>query len=122
MSRAAPPGLPSQRQPPVAGFWTHLRVEAQGRSVELAREQAPRLVQLVEAMARVAQRQEPLEAPVTVRVELRSGGEAADVLELAGDQVRWTRERAGRRESFTARPEPEQLEAARKEISRSLQR
>ncbi|HWP10499.1 MAG TPA: hypothetical protein VNN06_01660, partial [Ramlibacter sp.] len=123
MARAAPPGLALQREASVGDAWSHLRIAAQGRRVELAREQAtPRLVEMIEGMVRTTQGQEPLEAPVALRVELIRDGALVGVIELAGPQVRWTPGRRGPGDSFTARADPAQLEALRAEISRLLPR
>jgi outer membrane biosynthesis protein TonB len=120
MSRAAPAGLASQAESRAAVNWTHLRIAAQGRSVELAREQAPRLAELLNAMIREAQSQQPLEVPVSMRIELMREAEPAGAIDLAGPQVRWTP--AGRGGSFTARPDEARLQALRDEIGRLLQR
>lgn len=120
MARAAPSGLASQREAPAGPSWTHLRIAASGRVVELARGEAPRLAQLVENLRRIAQNLEPLDAPVEIRIELSREGDPAGALELAGPQVRWTRRSGGGDDSFTARPESAQLEALRAEIGRLL--
>jgi len=119
MSRAAPPGLASQAESTVAPSWTHLRLAAQGRRIELARDQAPRLAQLLNGISREARSQEPLEAAVAMRVELMREGESAGVIELAGPQVRWTPSGGS---SFTARPDEARLQTLREEIGRALQR
>lgn len=99
--------------------WTNIRITDTGRSLELTREQAPRLAQLLNEIAREARSREPLEIAATQRVELMREGELAGVIELAGPQIRWTP--AGRG-SFTARPEEARLQALREEIGRALQR
>lgn len=126
MSRAAPVGLATradlakQADPSAAGDWTHLRISAQGRSVELEREQAPRLAQLLEGLARETRSREPLDAPATIRIELIRAAEPAGVIEVAGSQVRWTP--AAGRTSFTARPHEASLASLRDEVSRLLRR
>jgi hypothetical protein len=120
MPRAAPSGLASQRAAPVGQSWTHLRIGASGRVVELTREQAPRLAQLLEELRSAAQGQAPLEGPVEIRIELTRAGEPAGIIELAGTQLRWTPVGAAAGGSFTARPELAQLEALRGEIGRLL--
>ena len=119
MSRAAPPGLASQAEATVAPSWTHLRLAAQGRRIELTREQAPRLAQLLNDISREARSQEPLEAAVAMRAELMREGKPAGVIELAGPQVRWTPAGGS---SFTARPDEARLQTLREEIGRALQR
>jgi len=119
MSRTAPPGLASQAESTVAPSWTHLRLAAQGRRIELARDQTPRLAQLLNDITREARSQELLEAAVAMRVELMREGEPAGVIELAGPQVRWTPAGGG---SFTARPDEARLQTLREEIGRALQR
>jgi hypothetical protein len=120
MPRAAPSGLASQRAAPVGQSWTHLRIGASGRVVELTREQAPRLAQLLEELRSAAQGQAPLEGPVEIRIELTRAGEPAGIIELAGTQLRWKPVGAAAGGSFTARPELAQLEALRGEIGRLL--
>lgn len=119
MARATAPAMASRRDSPLlANDWTHLRVVADGRSIDLARDQAPRLALLLNGVARQNPSQESLETPVSIRVELLREGEPAGVIELAGPQVRWT----SRGESFTVRPQAARLEAAREEIVRLLPR
>lgn len=119
LSRAAPAGLASQAEAPVTGNWTHLRIAAQGRRVELARAEAPRLAQLLDGVAREARDRETLQATVVARFELTDAGNPAGVIELAGPQVRWTP--AGGR-SLTGRPDEARLQALREEIIRAMQR
>ena len=85
----------------------------------MAREQALRLAQLLDDMARATQTREPLQAPVAMRVELMREGQLAGVIELAGPQVRWTPAGGA---GFTARPDQARLQALREEIGRALQR
>jgi hypothetical protein len=122
MARAAPPELSSQRAASTADDWTHLRVAEQGRSVEVTRDQAARLARLASSLLRETQRADALQDPAGTRIEFRRDGELTDLIELAGPQVRWTRWRGGRSESFTARPPQAQLESLREEIERLLQR
>lgn len=119
MSRPAPAGLASQLARTVAG-WTQARVESQGRSIELARDQAPRLAALMDAIVRAPPGQESLQAPVTARVEFRRGAEPAGTLELAAGQVRWRG--AGRVDSATIQVDAALVQAAQDEISALLPR
>lgn len=115
----APSGLASQLARPVTG-WTQARIESQGRSVELARGQAPRLVELVDAIARAPSNQQPLQAPVSARVEFRRGAEPAGTLELASGQVRWRG--AGRIDSATIEVDAALVQAAQDEIGALMPR
>lgn len=122
MARAAPSELSAQRAASSAEDWTHLRVIGQGRSVEVTRDQAPRLAQLANSVMRDGQGAGRLEAPVSLRLELRRDGDLTAVMELAGPQVRWTRWRGGQSESLIASPPPAELQSLRDEIQRLLQR
>ena len=84
-----------------------LRVEVDGRAVVVQRQQAQRLAQLVDQAVRSAVGSEALNAPVQLRIEMDSG-----VLEVAGEQVRWTARGHGAR---TGRPDAAVLEALREE-------
>ncbi|NPC58893.1 hypothetical protein [Caenimonas soli] len=116
--QSAAPGAPamSRAESTAAIHWTHLRIASQGRTWEVAREQAPGLAQLLNGMAREARSQEALEAAVTHRIELTREGQPAGVIELAGAQLRWTL--AGLGGTYTTRPEPARLQALREEINR----
>jgi hypothetical protein len=108
-----PTGLPE---------WALVRIEIDGHSLELPRERAQRLAQLLNSIAVVPPRPETLEGAVTARLEmLRDGGTVA-VLELAQPQVRWVLgpyPGAGR--GLTSWPDPTDLQALREELMRLVQ-
>lgn len=116
---AAAPATAPQRDATASG-WTHAKVSIGGRDVEVERSQAGRLAALLGAIERGPRGEAPLEGPVALKIELSEQGAPADVVEVAGAQVRWTRQRAGQRWSFVAKPETAQLEALRDEVNRLL--
>jgi hypothetical protein len=126
MARSTAPAAPSaaarRAEPPAPGLWTHARITLGGRSVDIERSQATRLRELLSAVERGAQGQEPLEGDGTARVELSREGAVVDVLEIIGTQIRWTRHRAGERSTFIVKPGPTQLQALMSEIDRLLDR
>jgi hypothetical protein len=75
---------------------------------------------LVDAIARAPSNQQPLQAPVTARVEFRRGAEPAGTLELAAGQVRWRG--AGRADGATIQVDAALVQAAQDEISAMLPR
>lgn len=71
--------------------WTSLNVVRAGQGVRQARGDTEGLAALVNAVARSATVPgADLAAPVEARLELYSGATLLAVLEIAGDQVRWT--------------------------------
>mgnify|MGYP001627293222 CR=1 FL=1 len=69
--------------------WTQVRVEAQGKSVVVPREQAGRLPALVERVL-AAERDPAGSTPPALRLELAEGNEPLGVLELVDERWRWT--------------------------------
>jgi hypothetical protein len=126
MARSTAPAAPSaaarRAELPAPALWTHARITGAGRSVDIERSLAARLRELVAAVERGAQVQEPLEGDVTARLELSREGAVVEVLEIIGTQIRWTRLRAGERSSFIVKPDPAQLQALMSEIDRLLGR
>jgi hypothetical protein len=113
---ARPAPSPALRRDSAFGIaaWTSLVLSANGRSIEVAQEQAARLGELVNSLARSAQGSEPLAEPVTARVELRREGRSLGVLEVAGPQVRWR--------EMTGRPDAAALQELNAQIERLLPR
>jgi len=71
--------------------WTSLNLVRAGQGVRQARGDTEGLAALVNAVARSATAPgADLAAPVEARLELYSGTTLLAVLEIAGDQVRWT--------------------------------
>jgi hypothetical protein len=106
--RAAPASLP----------WTQVRIEANGRSVVVARMQAGELAPLVTSMlASPSDDAEP--GAASLRLELAQGDDAAGVLELVGERWRWTPLR-GARQARMLRADPEVAAALRVESERLL--
>jgi hypothetical protein len=121
---AAAPAAPAARmaaqlQPsPVEGV-TQLRVTSQARTVEVPLQHPSALADLLGRIVRGARSAETLEAPVDTRIELRRQGEAGGVLELAGEQARWTTARPGAESAaMTWRPDAASLQALRQELER----
>ncbi|MBI5278184.1 MAG: hypothetical protein HY854_17175 [Burkholderiales bacterium] len=109
---AAAPAAPAARSESAAQFapsGERLRIEADGRAAVV---QSPRLLQLAEQMARRASSDEPLASPVLLKIEMRGG-----VLEITGDQVRWT---APGQAPRTARPDVGLLHELRDEAARAM--
>jgi hypothetical protein len=76
--------------------WTSLNLMRAGRGVSQARGDTEGLAALVNAVARSATAPgAELAAPVEARLELYRGATLLAVLEIAGDQVRWTPQAAG---------------------------
>lgn len=100
--------------------WSQLRIEQDGQAITVPRERASHLAGLIERMVAGATTQEPLAEPAQPKLELgRRDGRLLGVLELAGDQVRWTVPGAAPR---TGRPDPAALQALREELQRLAQR
>jgi hypothetical protein len=110
--------VPAPQRDAASSAWTHAKISAGGRDVELPRSQAGRLAELLAGIERAPPGREPLEGPVTLKIELSEPGAVLDVLELAGAQVRWTRDRAGQRSVLVVKPEAAQLQALQAEVGR----
>ncbi|HSH91243.1 MAG TPA: hypothetical protein VK996_14745 [Ramlibacter sp.] len=121
---AAPPApaLSAQTAAPVRAEWTHVRIESSGRSVEITRDQAATLLNLLGAIERAARTQPVLDVPPTTRIELRGQGAVLDVVELGGGRARWQNLRGSRNEMVAAQPSAEQLQAVQAEVDRLLGR
>jgi hypothetical protein len=117
LARSAAP-VPAPQRDSASGGWTDAKIWAGGREVEVPRSQAGRLAALLGRMERAPPGQEPLDGPVTLKIELSESGALLEVLEVAGAQARWTRERTGRRSVIVLKPEPADLEALRAEAAR----
>jgi hypothetical protein len=97
--------------------WTSLRVARAGTDMHRARGDVEGLAALVSTVARSATASDvPLGAPVEARVELYRGETLVAVLELAGDQVRWTPQPGGA--SRVGTPPAQALEAMRSLLAR----
>jgi hypothetical protein len=108
------------RAGPAALPWTQLRIEAGGRSVVVPRMQAGELPALVTSM--LGSPSEDADPPVgqtLLRLELAQGDEPAGVLELVGEQWRWTSLREAR-EPRLLRPDPEVAAGLRRQAATLL--
>jgi hypothetical protein len=115
---AAAPAAPAMRSQ-FAGGWTHLRIDIDGRRLELPREQAARLADLLDSMAATARDAQPLEGAVVARIETLRGGEPHGVLELAPPRIRWSA-RGGT--ALTGQPDAAQLQQLQGELARLVSR
>jgi hypothetical protein len=102
LRQAAPRAAAKAVKPPsAAGFtaldrWTSLDLTRSGLGVRHARGDIEGLAALVGTVARSAtSADEPLAAPVEARLALYRGDALIAVLEIAGDQVRWTPQPGG---------------------------
>lgn len=98
--------------------WTSLDITRAGATMRQARGDTESLAALVNTVARAATVSGgEWVAPVEARIELRRDGALLAVLEIAGDQVRWTPQPGGPA-SIGAPPAPA-LEALRTALSRT---
>ncbi|PLC05431.1 hypothetical protein CY658_11455 [Variovorax sp. RO1] len=98
--------------------WTALDITRAGATTRQARGDTEGLAALVNTVARAATMSGgESSAPVEARLELRRDGALLAVLEIAGDQVRWTPQPGGPA-SIGAPPAPA-LEALRTALSRT---
>ncbi|HVZ45542.1 MAG TPA: hypothetical protein VHA82_17155 [Ramlibacter sp.] len=98
MAKAAPsPPLPAAVRSEFAAppGWTALRVQSEGRDTVVPRDRAGQLASLVQRAIAAASGTQPFAATPTLRIELLRGDQRVGVLELAGDQVRFTDAAAG---------------------------
>ncbi|TWD91269.1 hypothetical protein FB547_101954 [Variovorax beijingensis] len=88
--------------------WTSLNATRAGQGARHARGDTEGLAALVNTLARSATTAPGAElaAPVEARLELYRGGTLLAVLEIAGDQVRWTPQGAGAGASVGTPPAP----------------
>jgi hypothetical protein len=118
--RAAPaPAAAPERAPSFAALdrWTLLNAVVAGQSMRHARGDTEGLAAVVNAVARSAVEQGgELAAPVEMRVELQTDAQLLAVLEIAGDQVRWTAPQGGA--SLVGTPAPAALAALRAALAR----
>ena len=87
--------------------------------MDLARDQAALLAQVVDALVARAVSSEPLAESVTARIELSRAGGPVGVLEIAGPQVRWS-PAGGGDSARTDRPAAAQLQRLEEEIEQLL--
>ncbi|BEP71126.1 MULTISPECIES: hypothetical protein [unclassified Variovorax] len=98
--------------------WTALDITRAGATTRQARGDTEGLAALVNTVARAATvAGGELSAPVEARIELRRDGVLLAVLEIAGDQVRWTPQPGGPASIGT--PPAQALEALRTALSRA---
>jgi len=98
--------------------WTALDITRAGATTRQARGDTEGLAALVNTVARAATVSGgDLGAPVEARIELRRDGALLAVLEIAGDQVRWTPQPGGPASIGT--PPAQALEALRTALSRA---
>ncbi|MNQ06670.1 hypothetical protein D3C85_194290 [compost metagenome] len=98
--------------------WTALDITRAGTTTRQARGDTEGLAALVNTVARAATVSGgELGAPVEARIELRRDGALLAVLEIAGDQVRWTPQPGGPASIGT--PPAQALEALRTALSRA---
>ncbi|MGN8078672.1 hypothetical protein [Variovorax sp. 22077] len=96
--------------------WTSLGFTRNGESVRRERGDVEGLAALVGTVARSATApDEPLAAPVEARLELYRGKALVAVLEIAGDQVRWTPQPGGA--ALVGTPPAQALDALRSLLS-----
>ncbi|PIF75034.1 hypothetical protein CLU95_2173 [Variovorax sp. 54] len=98
--------------------WTALDITRAGTTTRQARGDTEGLAALVNTVARAATVSGvELNAPVEARLELRRDGALLAVLEIAGDQVRWTPQPGGPASIGT--PPAQALDALRTAVSRT---
>lgn len=98
--------------------WTTLDITRAGATTRQARGDTEGFAALVNTVARAATASGgELGAPVEARIELRRDGALLAVLEIAGDQVRWTPQPGGPASIGT--PPAQALEALRTALSRA---
>ncbi|MNT30030.1 hypothetical protein D3C72_1658010 [compost metagenome] len=98
--------------------WTALDITRAGTTTRQARGDTEGLAALVNTVARAATVSGgELGAPVEARIELRRDGVLLAVLEIAGDQVRWTPQPGGPASIGT--PPAQALDALRTALSRA---
>ncbi|GER14418.1 hypothetical protein [Variovorax boronicumulans] len=122
--RAAPaPASAAAKAVAAGGFtaldrWTALDITRAGTTTRQARGDTEGLAALVNTVARAATMSGgEWGAPVEARIELRRDGALLAVLEIAGDQVRWTPQPGG--PAFLGTPPAQALEALRTALSRT---
>ena len=97
--------------------WTSLGFTRNGESVRRERGDIEGLAALVGTVARSATApDEPLAAPVEARLELYRGKSLVAVMEIAGDQVRWTPQPGGA--ALVGTPPAQALDALRSLLQR----
>ncbi|PBI92177.1 hypothetical protein BKP43_21150 [Variovorax boronicumulans] len=121
--QAAPAPASAAKAVATGGFtaldrWTTLDITRAGATTRQARGDTEGLAALVNTVARAATVSGgKLGAPVEARIELRRDGALLAVLEIAGDQVRWTPQPGG--PAFIGTPPAQALEALRTALSRA---
>ena len=114
---APPPPRTAARLQVAPAEWTRVRIGMDGRRLELPRDQAAQLANLLNAVVALADSDEPLTGPVVARIETLRGPAVVGVLELAPPQVRWTPQSAAGA-ARTARPDTALLQALQDELLR----
>ncbi|RIX84252.1 hypothetical protein D3H34_05060 [Acidovorax cavernicola] len=124
LAAAPTAGKAALRAPATAGGfaaldrWTTLDITRAGTTTRQARGDTEGLAAQVNAVARAATVSGgELALPVEARIELRRDGALLAVLEIAGDQVRWTPQPGG--PAFTGTPPAQALDALRTALSRT---
>ncbi|HEY8356236.1 MAG TPA: hypothetical protein VIL30_02145 [Ramlibacter sp.] len=101
--------------------WTHVRIERAGVPVLVPRDQAGLLPNLLDwALGRRAGPPANTVMPASLRLELMDDSAPAGVVELVGDEWRWTAEPG--RPAVVLRVEPHIAAALREEAERLLRR
>ncbi|MDP9881020.1 chemotaxis protein histidine kinase CheA [Variovorax boronicumulans] len=121
--RAAPAPSAAAKAVATGGFtaldrWTALDITRAGTTTRQMRGDTEGLAALVNTVARAATVSGgEWGAPVEARIELRRDGALLAVLEIAGDQVRWTPQPGG--PAFLGTPPAQALDALRTALSRA---
>jgi hypothetical protein len=98
--------------------WSHARITVQGRAVEVSREQAGPLVRWLARIPRNEAGTGSFDSRISERIELMQNGVTVEVIELAGDQLRWSRPP----QSGITQPDRALLQELREELGRLAQR
>jgi hypothetical protein len=99
--------------------WDAVRIEANGRSVRLARADAGALGSPLERLLNSVQSEDVGASPASLRMELTQGGQVLGVLELGLEGWRW---RSAGGTMRTLRADPQVAEQVREEALRALGR
>ena len=116
--RAPAARMATQLAPSLVDATTQIHVRVAGRTVDAALQKPSRLVDLLQRIAREPRNAEALETGVDTLIELREGGELVAMLELAGEQARWTVMRPQDGASGTVRPSEALIQSLREELAR----
>ncbi|MES3002046.1 MAG: hypothetical protein V4787_15250 [Pseudomonadota bacterium] len=116
--RAPAARMATQFAPSPVDAATQIHVRAAGRTVDAALQKPSRLADLLQRMAREPRNADALETGVDTLIELREDGELVAMLELAGEQARWTILRAKDGASGAVRPPADVMRQLRGELER----